>query len=629
MNLLNNRAFNMLVYIAEIIGVIAIFIMMLLTTADVIGRYVFNMPVQGTHELTAILMGIFGFFCLGYTQLRKRHVAITFIVDKLQINNRAVIDIIGHLFGLIMMGVIAWQLVVQAETIRLAAGRTPVLAIPTYPFLWLAAFGCVILALVLINDLSRSLSSLGKADRKQWIILSSCIVLMCAVMAVALYGNQLPFQFSPTTVGLIIIIILFILLFSGMPIAFAMGIVGLVGAVYLVGGKAGIALMGIIPYSETASYTLGVVAMFILMGMVCYYSGMSEDLYETAHKWFARLSGGLAMASAAACAGFAAVSGSSMATAATMGTVALPQMRKYKYSDELSTGVICAAGTMGILIPPSIILVIYGIITEQSIAELFMAGIIPGILEAVFYIITIFLLCRINPLMGPRGPRTSIKEKVSSLGQTWPIIVLFCLVIGGIYAGVFTPNEAGAVGAFGAFLFAFIRRRLNWSKIRAAMEETGLIACMTTFIIVGAMMVNYTLSISTLPFMLAEWVSQMAVSHYVIVALIVLVYFVLGCFMNSMAMILLTIPIFYPIVLSLGLSPIWFGILAVRVVEMAQITPPYGINLFIIKGIVSDVSMGTIYKGVVPFIIADILHIALLIAWPGMATWLPSLMKGI
>ncbi|MBW1799488.1 MAG: TRAP transporter large permease, partial [Deltaproteobacteria bacterium] len=372
---------------------------------------------------------------------------------------------------------------------------------------------------------------------------------------------------------------------------------------------------------------ISVVPLFILMGSFCFYAGISQDLYRAIYRWIGHFRGGLALATVGACASFAAVSGSSLATAATMGTVALPEMKKYQYDDRLATGAVAAGGTIGILIPPSVILILYGIITEQSIGKLFLAGFIPGILEALFYMLTIYILTLYNPAMGPRGPRTTLNQKLISLKDVWIVLVLFLIVIGGIYLGVFSPTEAGGIGAFGAFLFALGRGRMGWSNFYGSLIETGKTSAMIFIIVIGATLLGAFLAVTRLPYNLAETVSALPINRYVILVLVLLVYIFLGCIMDSMAMVLLTVPIFFPVATTLGFDPIWFGIIIVRVTEMGQITPPVGINVFVIKGVAGEVSMSTIFKGIMPFFIADICHVALLVSVPQLSLFLPGLLK--
>lgn len=431
---------------------------------------------------------------------------------------------------------------------------------------------------------------------------------------------------TPLEVGLIGIGVLLVVLFSRMPIGIVMAVIGFAGFAYLSGWDAALATLKTVPYSTFASYDLSVIPLFVLMGTLCFYAGLSKDLYSTVHKWIGHLPGGLAMATVGACAIFAAVSGSSVATAATLGTVALPEMKKYKYSDALATGAIASGGTMGILIPPSTGFIIYGVITEQSIGKLFLSGIIPGILEALFYIATIFILTKLNPLIGPPAPPTRFIEKITAFKTTWVVFVLFIVVMGGLYFGIFTPTEAAGVGAFGAFVFALARRSLTWKSFKGSLTDTGKTTAMIFLVLMGAMMLGYFLSISRLPFELANIIGGMGVNRYIILIAILFLFLCLGCVMDSLAILLLTVPIFYPVVISLGFDGIWFGVLTVRACEIGLITPPVGVNVYVIKGVAKDVPMGTIFRGIVPFLIADICEVSLLIAVPQLSLFLPGFM---
>lgn len=335
------------------------------------------------------------------------------------------------------------------------------------------------------------------------------------------------------------------------------------------------------------------------------------------------------MATVAACAGFAAVSGSSLATAATMGKVALPEMKRYGYDKGLAAGAVAAGGTIGILIPPSVILVIYAILTEESIGKLLLAGFIPGVLEAVFYFITIYIICKRNPQAGPAGPATSFRKKVVALKGVWMILVLFVVVMGGIYFGWFSPTYAAGIGAFGAFIFLLARRRLTWQVLKDSLFDTGKTTAMIFLIMMGAMIFGYFLAQSRLPFEMAGYIVGLGIHPNLVLALILVFYLLLGCVMDSLAMILITVPVFFPVITALGFDPIWFGIIIVRVCEIGLITPPVGLNVYIIKGIAGeDTSMFTIFRGIAPFLIADLCHVGLLVAVPQLALFLPETMFG-
>jgi len=431
---------------------------------------------------------------------------------------------------------------------------------------------------------------------------------------------------EPIVVGIIGIIILIVLLFSGMSIGVSMAVVGFLGFGVVIGFGPALGILKTVPYTTFAEHSLSVIPLFMLMGAFAFSSGLSEDLFDAVYKWLGHFRGGVAMATIVACGLFAAISGSSLATAATLGAVALPEMRKYKYDDGLATGAIAAGGSVGILIPPSVILIIYGIITEQSIGKLFLAGFIPGVLEVVFYLFTIWYLTYFNPDHGPRGPKTTFREKMWALKNTWEVVLLFIVVIGGIYRGVFTPTEAAGVGAFGSFFFALIKGRLGWENFKESLLGTMKTTGMIFMIILGAMIFGYFLSVTRLPTELAHLVSTLPVNRYVILALILIITLALGCIMDSMAIVLLTIPVFFPLILRLDFNPIWFGILVVRVTEMGLITPPVGLNVFIIRGI-SGVPIGKIFRGVFPHLVADALEVVALVIFPQISLFLPSLME--
>lgn len=431
-----------------------------------------------------------------------------------------------------------------------------------------------------------------------------------------------------TTVAIIGLALLFLLLFLGMPVGFGMALIGFCGALYVVGIGGGLSIIRTFPYQYSASYTMVVIPLFVLMGEVAYRARLSWDLYFGMNKLLGGVPGSLAMATIGGCAGFAAISGSSLATAATMGSVALPEMKKFKYNPKLATGCIAAGGSIGILIPPSIILVIYAIMTEESIGMLFMAGFLPGILEASLYMITIFVITRLRPDWAPRLAKPSWGERFAAVGTMWVPGILFVVVIGGIYAGVFTPTEAAAVGALGSFIVMLVRGEASRRSIIDSLLNAGRTTGMIFAIVIGAMLLNFFLGITKLPMTLATFVGGLSVHPIFVVVAILFIYLLLGCIMDPMAMILLTVPIFFPIIMRLGLDPIWFGILIVRVVEIGLITPPIGLNVFIIRGVAKDVPLFDIFQGILPFLAADIVCIALLVIFPQISLFLPNTMLG-
>jgi tripartite ATP-independent transporter DctM subunit len=430
---------------------------------------------------------------------------------------------------------------------------------------------------------------------------------------------------SPEMVGILGVGILLVLLFLRVWVGMSMVIVGFLGFAYIAGLKHAFLIMGSVPYAAISNETVASVPLFILMGVVVSNTGVAKDLYYTANKWLGQFQGGLAMATVVACGGFAAITGSSPATAATMGKVALPEMQKYKYDLRLTTGSVAAGGTIGILIPPSMGFILYGILTEESVGKLFMAGIIPGILEILFYVGTILIICRISPSMGPASPKVSIREKVKSLRFTWAMLCLFFLVIGGIYDGWFTPTEAGAIGAFGAIIISFIAGKLTRENLLAAILEAAQTTAMIAMIISGAFILMKFMAVSRLPDLLAGFIGGLPFPPLVILMLIILLYIILGMFLDAPSAMVLTLPILFPVILSLGIDPIWYGVIMVRVIEVGLVTPPMGMNVFVLSS-VTKTPLGIIFRGVVPFLIADIFHIALLIAFPALSLFLPNYM---
>ncbi len=432
---------------------------------------------------------------------------------------------------------------------------------------------------------------------------------------------------NPGVIGVIGIGALFVLLFSGLPVGFLLALLGLIGFSYLTTFGAGANLIAKDFFSNFSAYSLTVIPMFIFMGQIAFYSGTSQRLYDFAYKMVGQLRGGLAMATTVACAGFAAICGSTNATAATMGTVAIPEMKRYHYDPKLATGCVAAGGSLGILIPPSVIFIVYGVMTQQSIGKLFVAGILPGILLTGLFIATIYILCRRNPNLAPPGPRVSLKEKLASLSELAETIILFALVMGGLFTGFFTPTEAGAVGAGGALIIALARRKLTWQGFKASILDTTKLSCMVMVIVTGAAVFGHFLAVTRIPFNLATWVAELPIPPTAVIALIIISYLIGGCFIDSLALILLTVPIFFPVITTLGFDPIWFGVIIVLVTQIGVISPPLGTNVYIISGVAKDVPLGTIFRGVIPFLIAMIICTAIIVAFPQVALFLPSLMR--
>lgn len=431
------------------------------------------------------------------------------------------------------------------------------------------------------------------------------------------------------TTGLLSIILFFVLLGFKMPIAYAMAMAGFLGFSYIVSPAAAFRVVSKDIYTTFSSYTLSVIPMFVFMGFIAFYSGIGSRIYNFAYKLIGHLPGGLSIATQVTCGLFGAVCGSNTATAATIGAIAIPEMKKYKYNDSLSTASVAAGGALGILIPPSVIFIVYGIATEQSVGSLFLAGIVPGLLLMCLYMLTVYILAKKNPLLAPPGPKYSWKERFESLrGGIWEVAIIFALSLGGLFLGWFTPTESGAVGAFGILALSLLEKQLTFEGLKKALTDSTRTTAMIMLLVAGAVIFGRLMAVSRIPFELANWAGNLPLPPYAVMAIILAIYFVLGFFIDALALVLLTIPIFYPVAVNvLGYDPIWFGVIIVLVVAMGVITPPVGMNVYVIKGIVPDIALETIFRGIWPFVGALTLCIFLLIAFTPIATFLPELLS--
>ncbi len=431
---------------------------------------------------------------------------------------------------------------------------------------------------------------------------------------------------TPTVLGIAGLSALFLLLALRMPVGIAMLLVGFVGFGVANGWVSALSLLAGEPFVISSNYELIVVPLFVLMGNLATVSGMSRDLYAAAYAWVGHWHGGLASATIAACSGFAALSGSSVASALTMGQVALPEMQRYKYDARLATGCVAAGGTLGILIPPSTGFVIYAILTQESIGRLFLAGVFPGILLTALFISTIYIQTRINPNLGPAGPRMNWTERLRATSQAGLMTGIIVITIGGIYAGIFTPTEAAGVGAFLALLLALFRGKLTTDALSSILLQSVRTTALVFLILIGAFIFSPFLALTHIAPNLVELLISLNLPDYGILILVLCVYIVLGMFLEGFAMLVLTIPIVHPLILALGFDPIWFGVLIVIVLEMGLISPPVGVNVYVVKGIADDVSMDQIFLGILPFWIAMAVGLIILIAFPQITLFLPNSM---
>lgn len=431
---------------------------------------------------------------------------------------------------------------------------------------------------------------------------------------------------SPSAIAIIGIVGMFLLMIMRMPIAFAMFTAGFVGFSYMTSLKAAYSIVSTEIWLGFSSYGLSVIPLFVFMGQIVFRSGATESLYNAAYKWVGHMKGGMAGTTILASTVFSAICGSNMATTATMGTISLPEMKKYGYNKALSAGSVAAGGTLGVVIPPSVVLIIIALQTEQHIARLFIASIVPGLLLSLLFLLTISFICLKNPDYGPAGPKTGWKEKLAALPGVIESLVLFIIVIGGLYAGWFTPTEAGAAGAFGALVISLIQRKLTWKTFSLAVTDTLRISAMVIMLVIGAVVFGRFLTITRLPFALAEWAAGLAVPPVAILMVVILIYLVGGALMDALGFLTISIPIFFPLALALGYDPLWYTVLITIITTMGAITPPVGVNAYIVNGLAPDIPIQTVFKGVAYFMVAYLVCVILLILFPQIVLFLPRLL---
>lgn len=597
-------------------------IMPLPVFVDVFLRYAFAYSIPGGIELQEFLMLILVFFGFAYVeQDGGGNIQIDLVVGKLKGRALNAVETFIYLLSFVIMILVSSQLVNQGIKRFQDSEISKSLELPIWVFWFLAALAVFLLALVLLVHLLKVLGRVSQQGGWAWSILS---VLVAGVLVLGPMAGFRPSGPSSAGCGILGMGFLFAVLFLGVPIGFGMAITGFLGMIVL--NKSlppSLAMLGIGPYDTGASYMLTVVPLFILMGELAFHSGISKDLFETASKWFGRVRGGIAMSSVAGCAGFAAVCGDSLATAVTLGAIAIPEMKKKNYDMSLATGSLAAGGTLGILIPPSVGFIFYAIVTEESIGKLFIAGVIPGIVLALLFIVYIAIITRIRPHLAPQGESVTLKEKIISLKGVFGMLILFVVILGGILSGLFTAVEGGAVGAVGAFIYALAKRRMTFAMLVTSLKSTLNITCKLLLILMGVGILGYFLAGTRLPFFLADLISGLGVSRYVVFACVMLFFLIMGCLLNVIPMILLVLPTIFPMITALGFDPIWFGVVCVIMMEAGQITPPIGVNVFAISTS-SGVPMYTVFKGIFPFFLCMMLLIVLLVIFPQMATWLPT-----
>ena len=617
-------------YISRKAGTLSAFlslIMAALITLDVAVRYLFGPAMQFIIEGETFLLVMMTFLSLAETQRNGRHISVDFITSSLPANVNLFNKAIFTLFGLCLFLVISWQLYIRGMQEYTDGATTIVSHMPLFPFSFLGTFGCLLISLVLIKESLENIGRVLSAFKKPLLVLSLILVLAVAIIAFPFVYRSLGIQASKTTLSVLMLAFTLLLMFLGFPVSFTMAFIGLLGTLLLSNMDIALGFVRLTALDSVAEYYLCVIPFFILMGLFCLYAGISKALFHSAHKCVGGIPGGLAIATIIGCGGFAAICGDSMANAATMGSVAIPEMKKFKYRDSLATGSVAAGGTLGILIPPSIGFIAYAIVTQESVGKLFIAGILPGLLLLFLFCGSIYLRCKWNPSLGPATQRSSYREKLMSLKGTWQVVLLFALVMGGIFSGAMTPTEAGGVGVIGALVLAAFSSEFSWKKLFKSLNDGIQMSTMIITMLIGVSILNNFIILTGLPSDLSNFLQSMKLSPYVFFVCVMVLYLVLGMLMNIIPMVMITIPILFPSIVALGFDPIWFGVVMVIVMELGQISPPVGINVFVISGVAKDVPMGRIFKGIMPFAICEMAAIIILVLFPQIALFLPTLMN--
>lgn len=606
------------------LAMIAVFAMTVLVCADVTGR-LFGRSVPGALELLQNLLVLNTFALMALLQLQDRHMSIEFAYVRMNKFWQNWVNVFVSSFSMVILAVLTFES--GFSFIRKMGTKSMELYLPLEVYYWMPVLGLGLTFLVTLYQIVRDIRR--SARDRRWIGIASALALTVFLAWLPFWYRNSHYEISNLVMGSLAFLLLFFLMFMKMPIGWAMSIVGAMGMIAIARNvPAAMAMVGSTPYSASSSHSLAALPLFVLMGCLILHAGISEDLFDSANKWIGHLPGGMGMASVAGCTGFAAVCGDSMATAVTIGSVALPEMKRLKYDHALTCGALAAGGTLGILIPPSAGFIIYGIVTEVSIGRLFLAGIVPGLILAGMFMTYIYVTARRHPEKAPRGMQYPFMDRVRSSAGLLPLLTLFLLVLGSIVKGVCSPTEGGAIGAAGAFVFALARRRLTWENFLASLDDAAVLTAKIMCIMVGVSVLGYFFTATRLPFLLADFIVALPFNRYFVFAIIILTYVALGCVMNVIPMLMLTLPSIFPTVLALGFDPVWFGVISVMVMEMGQITPPVGVVVFSLSGVAEGIPMETIFRGVIPFVGLMIAGVAIMTLFPDLATWLPYLMMG-
>jgi tripartite ATP-independent transporter DctM subunit len=610
------------------IGTALIFVMVGLTFVDVIMRYLFTAPINSAYEITAVTLIVAVFFTAAHTQNKKSHIRVDVLTSKLNTKWFLVVDFFNNLMGTGLLALIVWQTI----TLTLFffgrhAYHADSLKWVSWPFAAIIIFGSILMGLLYLRDLLKNISMALKSRLSwfQWLMMLG-IALVLIVLA-ALWAQKGLWQVNLAIVGFVGLIVFLAFLLAGIPIWLSMLIPAFLFIAHIRGLDTALNMLGRGLYTNTGQFVWATVPFFVLLGYFCLHSRIGEDLYILVYRWIGHIRGGLAIATTTACTGFAAIVGDSISSIATMTSVAMPQMKKFGYDDRLSTGAIAGGSIIGPIIPPSIPFIVYGLITGVSVGKLFIAGIIPGLLLGLAFAAAIAIWCRINPKVGPAGERTEWRPRIKSLSASAPILILFFLVIGGIYGGIFSPSEGGAMGAVGALLIGLVMRRFTWQKIWQSLLDTAKLLAMLLLIVNGATLFSRFVAWCNISNAVSNALTGLGLHGMAIIIFIFVLFTILGFFVDVLTLTLIGVPIVHPIAVAQGADPVWFALTMVLVLILGSLTPPVGINLFTMKGMAPEIPMGKIYRGAFPFVIASVVIIAIIIAVPSLVTWLPGTLK--
>jgi C4-dicarboxylate transporter DctM subunit len=608
-----------------------ILVMMVLTTIDTFLRDVLDRPLSGVYELSSMMMVGVLYLGLPYVQSKRKHIRMDLLSSKLAPNNQLLLQLLADVIFLSLAVIITWQMGLKFFNAWTSGDfYYGVVRFPLWPAKLTICLGTTLVSIRLILDIILNPLWYKQAGGS---VHSRYFRILVAFFILAIFAGSILFtvhqDISAITAGWIAILIFLFLLFIGVPVATSMALIGICGFWLLSGAKSALGTAASVPFSAASEYTMTVLPLFMALGIFASLAGFAEKGFDLAKKWMEQIKGGIVHATVVGSAIFAAATGSGAASCAVLTKITMPEMLRNGVKKSMAIGVVASASTLAVMIPPSTTFVIYAMLTGNSIGKLLIAGIIPGLICAAMIMLTVYIRCRIAPSLVSLGSvrNSSWKERFSAIPGAWGVMLIVLVIIGGIFTGFFTPTEAGAVGAFVAFAAVLILKKGKRREIFRVLSDSAELASTILFIIVGGTLFGNMISVTRLPVMLSEWVVGLNIPPIAILICIILIYMILGCFLDALSTLIITIPIVYPIILELGFSPIWFGVLMVQNMEIAAITPPYGINLFILKGVLPETSMGEIFRGVLWFILPLVVSIAIYIAFPQVALWLPDLMS--